>query len=90
MFFFHRIKITHNIGMLFVQMGRLEEAAKSFEYVMGQRAEFKAGLHIILCYFALGHRDKMRKGFIELLMVPLNIDQEDKYIIHSVSLLYNL
>ncbi|XP_044011055.1 intraflagellar transport protein 88 homolog isoform X2 [Aphidius gifuensis] len=69
---------------------RLEEAAKSFEYVMGQRAEFKAGLHIILCYFALGHRDKMRKGFIELLMVPLNIDQDDKYIIHSDDLAANI
>ncbi|XP_015589688.1 intraflagellar transport protein 88 homolog [Cephus cinctus] len=74
-----RIKIMHNIGMLFVQMGRLEEAANSFEYVMRERAEFKAGLHAVLCHFALLHRDKMKRGFLELLEVQLNIDQEDKY-----------
>ncbi|XP_012276571.1 intraflagellar transport protein 88 homolog [Orussus abietinus] len=74
-----RIKIMHNIGMLFVQMGRLEEAANSFEWVMRERAEFKAGLHAILCHFALSHRDKMKRGFLELLEVQLNIDQEDKY-----------
>ena len=74
-----RIKIMHNIGMLFVQMGRLEEAANSFEWVMKERAEFKAGLHAVLCHFALSHRDKMKRAFLELLEVQLNIDQEDRY-----------
>lgn len=76
----------HNIGMLFVQMGRLEEAADNFEWVMRERAEFKAGLHAILCHFALSHRDKMKRGFLELLEVQLNIEQEDKYTISTVSL----
>lgn len=75
----------HNIGMLFVQMGRLEEAANSFEWVMRERTEFKAGLHAILCHFALCHRDKMKRGFLELLEVQLNTDQEDKYSITTVS-----
>ncbi|KMQ96390.1 intraflagellar transport protein 88-like protein [Lasius niger] len=74
-----RIKIMHNMGMLFVQMGRLEEAANSFEWVMRERAEFKAGLHAVLCHFALSHRDKMKRAFLELLEVQLNVDQEDKY-----------
>ncbi|XP_072754911.1 intraflagellar transport protein 88 homolog isoform X2 [Anoplolepis gracilipes] len=77
-----RIKIMHNMGMLFVQMGRLEEAANSFEWVMRERAEFKAGLHAVLCHFALSHRDKMKRAFLELLEVQLNIDQEDKYSIN--------
>lgn len=75
----------HNIGMLFVQMGRLEEAANSFEWVMKERAEFKAGLHAVLCHFALSHRDKMKRSFLELLEVQLNIDQEDRYNISTVS-----
>ncbi|XP_025261806.1 intraflagellar transport protein 88 homolog isoform X1 [Camponotus floridanus] len=77
-----RIKIMHNMGMLFVQMGRLEEAASSFEWVMRERAEFKAGLHAVLCHFALSHRDKMKRAFLELLDVQLNVDQEDKYSIN--------
>lgn len=71
--------------MLFVQMGRLEEAANSFEWVMKERAEFKAGLHAVLCHFALSHRDKMKRSFLELLEVQLNIDQEDRYNISTVS-----
>ncbi|XP_032684242.1 intraflagellar transport protein 88 homolog [Odontomachus brunneus] len=77
-----RIKIMHNMAMLFVQMGRLEEAANSFEWVMRERPEFKAGLHAVLCHFALSHRDKMKKAFFELLEVQLNVDQEDKYSIN--------
>lgn len=73
------------MGMLFVQMGRLEEAANSFEWVMRERAEFKAGLHAVLCHFALSHRDKMKRAFLELLEVQLNVDQEDKYSINPVS-----
>lgn len=83
---FRRIKIMHNMGMLFVQMGRLEEAANSFEWVMRERSEFKAGLHAVLCHFALSHRDKMKRAFLELLEVQLNVDQEDKYSINPVSL----
>lgn len=69
----------HNIGVLLVQMGRLEEAANSFEWVMGEKPDLKAGMHAILCHFALSHEDKMRKMFTELLVVPLYIDQDDKY-----------
>ncbi|KAK0182361.1 hypothetical protein PV327_000510 [Microctonus hyperodae] len=85
-----RIKIMHNIGMLFVQMGRLEEAVDNFEWVMRERAEFKAGLHAILCHFALSHRDKMKRGFLELLEVQLNIDQEDKYTISTDDVAVNI
>ncbi|XP_043251743.1 intraflagellar transport protein 88 homolog isoform X2 [Colletes gigas] len=85
-----RIKIMHNIGMLFVQMGRLEEAANSFEWVMKERAEFKAGLHAVLCHFALSHRDKMKRAFLELLEVQLNIDQEDRYNISTDDVVSNI
>ncbi|XP_016915277.1 intraflagellar transport protein 88 homolog [Apis cerana] len=85
-----RIKIMHNIGMLFVQMGRLEEAANSFEWVMKERPEFKAGLHAVLCHFALSHRDKMKRSFLELLEVQLNIDQEDRYNISTDDVAFNI
>ncbi|XP_066598003.1 intraflagellar transport protein 88 homolog [Prorops nasuta] len=85
-----RIKIMHNIGLLFVQMGRLEEAANSFEWVMREKAEFKAGLHAVLCHFALSHRDKMKRAFLELLEVQLNIDQDDKYNINTDDINSNL
>ncbi|OXU19875.1 hypothetical protein TSAR_011846 [Trichomalopsis sarcophagae] len=85
-----RIKIMHNIGMLFVQMGRLEEAANSFEWVMREKPDLKAGMHAILCHFALSHEDKMKKAFLELLDVPLYIDHDDKYSINTDDIAANI
>ncbi|XP_023318131.1 intraflagellar transport protein 88 homolog [Trichogramma pretiosum] len=85
-----RIKIMHNIGMLFVQMGRLEEAANSFEWVMREKPDLKAGMHAILCHFALSHEDQMKKVFLELLDVPLHIEHDDKYSINTDDIAANI
>jgi intraflagellar transport protein 88 len=46
------------------------------------------GLHMILCYYALGERDKMKRGFQMLLECLLNIDDDEKYNAVSVSIPY--
>ncbi|XP_067008666.2 intraflagellar transport protein 88 homolog isoform X2 [Anabrus simplex] len=74
-----RIKIMHNIGIVFVKMGQFNEACSSFEYIMQEKPEFATGLHLILCHYALGDKDRMKRGFQMLLEVPLNIDDEDRY-----------
>ena len=39
-----------------------------------------AGLDLVVCYFALSDKDKMKAGLIRLLEIPLDIDDdEDKY-----------
>jgi len=43
------------------------------------------GLHMILCYYALGEKDQMKRGFQMLLDCPLNIDDDEKYNATSVS-----
>jgi hypothetical protein len=43
---------------------------------------------MILCYYALGERDKMKRGFQMLLECPLNIDDDEKYNATSVSTPY--
>jgi len=40
---------------------------------------------MILCYYALGEKDKMKRGFQMLLECPLNIDDDEKYNATSVS-----
>ncbi|KAL1117568.1 hypothetical protein AAG570_003883 [Ranatra chinensis] len=73
-----RVKIMFNIGLLFVKMGQYNDACNSFEYIMQERPDFKPGLFAILCYFTIGDKEKMKQGFLNLLQVPLNID-EDRY-----------
>lgn len=66
-----RIKITHNIGILFVRMGQYADAAASFEFVMTERADVKNGMHLILCYYAIGDVEKIKATFRAILEVNI-------------------
>ena len=126
-----RIKIMHNIGVLFVKMGetcffipcvgeryfqniqfllfagQYNDACSSFEWIMSEQVilssssfcggasspkkgnffrqndrpiyflqnqgDFKTGLHLILCYYATGDKDRMKKGFTQLVEIPLEV-----------------
>uniref|UniRef100_A0A0K8TIU5 Intraflagellar transport protein 88 n=3 Tax=Lygus hesperus TaxID=30085 RepID=A0A0K8TIU5_LYGHE len=72
----YRAKIMHNIGILFIRMGQFNDACGSFEYIMQERPNFKAGLYTIVCYFAMGDKEKMKESFTKLLSIPLDIDEE--------------
>ena len=74
-----RIKIMHNIGILFVKMTQYADACTSFEWIMSEQPDFKTGLHLVLCYYALGDKERTKKGFQQLLEVPVEQDDEDKY-----------
>nr|CAB3255439.1 intraflagellar transport protein 88 homolog [Phallusia mammillata] len=74
-----RIRIMQNIGAVFVKMGQYNDAVTSYEHIMNEKPDFQSGLNLILCYFALGDKDKMEKSFLKLLSVNLGIDDEDKY-----------
>lgn len=73
-----RLKISHNIGILFIKMGQYSDAAASFEFIMSERADLKSGLHLILCYYALGDIEKMKRGFQHLLDVPIDMTDDHK------------
>lgn len=74
-----RIKIMHNIGILFVKMGQFSDACTSFEWIMSEQPEFRTGLHLVLCYYAMGDKDRTKKGFQQLLEVAMENEDEDKY-----------
>ncbi|XP_047457238.1 intraflagellar transport protein 88 homolog isoform X4 [Mugil cephalus] len=75
-----RIKIMQNIGVVFVRMGQYSDAITSFEHIMSESPNVKTGFNLILCYYAIGDRERMKKAFQKLIAVPLGIDDEDKYI----------
>lgn len=73
-----RLKISHNIGILFIKLGQYSDAANNFEFIMSERADLKCGLHLILCYYALGDTIKMKRAFQLLLEVQIDFDDESK------------
>ena len=74
-----RIKIMQNIGAVFVKMGQYNDAVTSYEHIMSEKPDFQSGLNLILCYFALGDKEKMSQSFNKLLSVNLGLEDEDKY-----------
>lgn len=79
-----RIKIMQNIGVVFVRMGQYSDAITSFEHIMSESPNIRTGFNLILCYYAIGDRERMKKAFQKLITVPLGIDDEDKYIPSNV------
>ncbi|KAI4898136.1 hypothetical protein NFI96_015397, partial [Prochilodus magdalenae] len=75
-----RIRIMQNIGVAFIRMGQYSDAITSFEHIMSESPNIKTGFNLILCYYAIGDRERMKKSFQKLICVPLGIDEEDKYI----------
>uniref|UniRef100_A0A8C3AIR6 Intraflagellar transport 88 homolog n=1 Tax=Cyclopterus lumpus TaxID=8103 RepID=A0A8C3AIR6_CYCLU len=75
-----RIKIMQNIGVVFVRMGQYSDAITSFEHIMSESPNIKTGFNLILCYYAIGDRERMKKAFQKLISVPLGVDDEDKYL----------
>lgn len=75
-----------NIGITFIKTGQYSDAINSFEHIMSMAPNLKAGFNLILSCFAIGDREKMKKAFQKLIAVPLEIDEDDKYISPSVSM----
>ena len=76
-----------NIGIVFVKMGQYNDAITSFEHIMTEEPSFSTGLNLILCYYALADKERMKKAFIKLLTVDMHMDDEDKYLPHNVVIL---
>jgi intraflagellar transport protein 88 len=69
-----RFKIMRNIGHAFFKMHQFTDAIDSYESLLMHGAphlDFMTGFNLVLCYYALGDKDKMKSGFLKL----LNIEQ---------------
>ncbi|KAH8350701.1 hypothetical protein KR084_004469 [Drosophila pseudotakahashii] len=72
-----RLKIRENIGILFVRMGSYSDAASSFEFIMSERADIKSGVHLLLCYYAMGDVEKIKSAFRSLCDVQAGETETD-------------
>lgn len=72
-----RLKITHNIGILFIKMGQYSDAATSFEFIMSEKCDYKSGIHLLLCYYAIGDINEMRRAFNMMLEIPIDYQNDN-------------
>lgn len=83
LFNFLRLKIMHNIGISFVRLNQYADAITSFEYILSEKNDYQAAFHLIVCHYALGDKEKMKKCFIKLLDVQYEDLFEEKYLHHA-------
>ena len=63
-----RFKIMRNIGNAFVRLGQYQDAIAAYEQTISEgSADLQTGFNLLLCYFALGDKERMRRGFSRLI-----------------------
>ncbi len=72
-----RYKIMRNIGNAFVRLGQFQDAIASYEQIMEGSADLQTGFNLVLCYYALGDKDRQRRGFTRFLSVR-HIEMDDE------------
>merc|ERR1719262_974130 len=87
-----RFKIMRNIGHAFFKMHQFPDAIDSYESLLmhgAQHLDFMTGFNLVLCYYALGDKDKMKSGFLKLLNIEQvgleDFDEEEMDLLDSPS-----
>ena len=73
-----RYKIMRNIGNAFIRLGQFQDAIASFEQIMDGSADLQTGFNLVLCYYAAGEKERMKKAFARLVAVrEMGMEDED-------------
>jgi intraflagellar transport protein 88 len=87
-----RFKIMRNIGHAFFKMHQFTDAIDAYENLLmhgAQHLDFMTGFNLILCYYALSDKDKMKSGFTKLLNIEQvgleDFDEEEMDLMESPS-----
>ena len=73
------MRIMRNIGLSFVKLNQYSDAITSFEYIMSEKGDFRDALHLIVCHYAIGDKENMKKSFCKLLEISDVNCSSDRY-----------
>jgi intraflagellar transport protein 88 len=74
-----RQKITKNIATAFVKMGNYLDAIASLESIVDSSADHDGVFNLLLCFYAMGDKEKMKRTFQTLISIPhIHSDQDEE------------
>lgn len=74
-----RYRIFRNIGNAFIKLGQFQDAVESFESVMAGSPDIQTAFNLMLCHYARGDKEKMRRHFVKMLSIPIpGMTEEDE------------
>ena len=74
-----------NIAVVFIKLGQYSDAVTSYEHIMSEKPLIETCFNLLLCYYALADREKMKKTFQRLVQINNEVEDEEKYNPVSVS-----
>jgi intraflagellar transport protein 88 len=74
-----RFRVFRNIGNAFVKLGQFQDAIESYESVMTGSPDMPTAFNLLLCLYARGDKEKIRRHFIKMLTIPVpGMTEEDE------------
>jgi len=76
-----RCRILRNIGNSFVKLQQFQDAIDNYDLVMINSPDIQTSFNLILCLFARGDKDKIKRHFLKMLGIPvpgMTDDDEEK------------
>lgn len=74
-----RYRAMRNIGNAFVKCGQYQDAVQTYEAIMEGFPDHLTGFNLLVCYYTLGDKDKMKKAFAKLVGIqPYEIPTEEE------------
>lgn len=58
-----------NIGNAFMKLGQYQDALQTYETIMEGCPDHLTGFNLLVCYYALGDKDKMKRTFMKLVSI---------------------
>ena len=77
-----------NIAIVFIKLGQYSDAVTSYEHIMGEKPEIESCFNLLVCYYAMEDRERMRKTFQRLVQINAGMDDEEKYNPVTVSFIF--
>ena len=65
-----RYKIMGNIANAFVRLGQYQDAIQSFEAIMEGNADHEIAFNLLVAYYALGDKEKMKRTLARIIAIP--------------------
>ena len=76
-----RCRILRNIGNAFVKLQQFQDAIDNYDLVMTSSPDIQTSFNLILCLYARGDKDKIKRHFLKMLGIPvpgMTDDDEEK------------
>ena len=81
-----KYKIMKNLGAAFVQQNQFFDAINIYEEILDKAPDFDIAFNLMLCYYTIGDKEKMKNNFHEMLHIETLGDEDNEELIDEAEL----